>query len=174
MTLLIIDLGSSSVRALLFNAAAQPIHGAIHSRPCHFDTDSSGRATADPQTLQRLTETCIDDILRHPAADHIRAVGLATFAGNWLGLDAQGQACTPVLTYADTAAAAEIPALRQKLGAAAAACHQATGCLLHSAYLPAQYAGIGSATSPPRPRESNAYAISAAISIANGSPAISR
>ncbi len=140
MTLLVIDLGSSSVRALLFDDSARLIDGSTRSRRYDFDTDNAGRATADAPALQALVESCIDEVLRHPAAAAIRAVGLATFVGNWLGLDAKGQACTPLLTYADTLSAAEIPALLAKLGRAADAYHQATGCPLHSAYLPAQYA----------------------------------
>ena len=140
MALLVIDLGSSSVRALLFDDSAHLIDGSIHSRRCDFDTDSSGRATIDARALQSLVESCIDQVLRHPAAAEIRALGLATFVGNWLGLDAAGNACTPVFTYADTSSGAEIPALLERLGGAADAYHQATGCMLHAAYLPAQFA----------------------------------
>ncbi len=139
MSLLLIDLGSSSVRALLFDDSAQLIDGSIHSRRCDFDTDSAGRATADAIVLKALVESCIDEVLGHPAAAAIRAVGLATFAGNWLGLDAAGAACTPVVTYADTMGRSEIPTLLEKLDGDADAYHQATGCMLHPAYLPAQY-----------------------------------
>lgn len=142
VTLLVIDLGSSSARTLLFDDDARLIDDSICSQKHDFYTDSAGRATADAAELQRLIEICIDAILRHPAARSIRAVGMATFAGNWLGLDAAGRACTPVLTYADTLGSAEIPALLNKLGGHADAYHQATGCMLHPAYLPAQYAQL--------------------------------
>ncbi len=142
MTILIIDLGSSSVRALLFDDSAQLIDGAISSRRYDFATDSDGRATADARILQRLVESCIDQILQHPAAAAIRALGMATFAGNWLGLDERGRACTPVLTYADTLGGGEIAGLLERLGGDASAYHQATGCMLHSAYLPAQYSRL--------------------------------
>ena len=102
MTYLVIDLGSSSVRTLLFTDSARLIDGAVCSRKHDFHTDSDGRAEADAVQLQALTESCIDDILQHPAAASIRAVGMASFVGNWLGVDAQGKACTPVFTYADT------------------------------------------------------------------------
>ncbi|MYD09942.1 MAG: carbohydrate kinase [Chloroflexi bacterium] len=142
MTLLVIDLGSSSARALLFNDDAGLIDGEICSRKHDFFTDNAGRATADAAELRRLVESCIDEILTHPAAGAVRAVGMASFAGNWLGLDADGQPCTPVLTYADTLSHSEIPALLQKLGGDADAYHQAVGCMLHPAYLPAQYARL--------------------------------
>ncbi len=142
MSLLVIDLGSSSARTLLFDDGARLIEDSICSRKHDFYSDSAGRATADATELQRLVESCIDEILSHPAARSIRAAGMASFAGNWLGLDADGRACTPVATYADTLGSNQIPALLRKLGGDADAYHQAVGCMLHPAYLPAQYAQL--------------------------------
>lgn len=147
MTLLVIDLGSSSARTLLFDDDARLIDGSICSRRHDFSTDRDGLAIADAPELRRLVEACIDEALQHPAAGSFRAVGLATFAGNWLGLDDEGQACTALFTYADTRARGQIPALLDRLGGAAEPYHQATGCRLHPAYLPAQYAYY-SATDP--------------------------
>lgn len=140
MTLLVIDLGSSSARTLLFDDAARLIDDSIRSRRHDFSTDSDGLAIADAPKLRALVEGCIDDALAHPAAKSIRAVGMATFVGNWLGLDSSGDACTPLHTYADTRSRHEIPALLGKLAGDSEPYHQATGCLLHPAYLPAQYA----------------------------------
>jgi len=140
MTLLVIDLGSSSARTLLFDDDARLIEGSVRSRRHDFATDSAGLALADAPQLRRLVESCIDETLTHPAAKSIRAVGMATFVGNWLGLDERGDACTPLFTYADTRSRSQIPALLETLSGDAEAYHQATGCLLHPAYLPAQYA----------------------------------
>lgn len=142
MTLLVIDLGSSSARTLLFDDDARLIPDSICSRRHDFFTDSGGMAVADAFQLRALVEACVDEALTHPAALEIRAVGMATFAGNWLGLDASGAACTPVFTYADTRSRSQIPALLEALDDDAERYHQATGCLLHPAYLPAQYARL--------------------------------
>lgn len=139
MSLLVIDLGSSSVRALLFDDGARLIKGAICSRKHDFITDHDGKAEANADHLRALVEACLDDILTHPAAKSIAAVGMASFAGNWLGVDAQGRACTPVLTYADTRGRSEIGGLAQRLAASPGAYHQATGSFIHPAYFPAQY-----------------------------------
>ncbi|MCY3864781.1 MAG: FGGY-family carbohydrate kinase [Chloroflexi bacterium] len=139
MTLLVIDLGSSSARTLLFDDDARLIDGSICSRRHDFATDSGGLAIADASQLRALVEACMDEVLAHSAAQTIRAVGLATFVGNWLGLDAGGAACTPLFTYADTRSRSQIPSLLAKLSGDADPYHQATGCLLHPAYLPAQY-----------------------------------
>lgn len=140
MTLLVIDLGSSSARTLLFDDDAGLIDGSICSRRHDFTTDSDGLAAADAPYLRALVEACIDEALAHGTAKTIRAVGLATFAGNWLGLDDKGEACTALFTYADTRGRSQIPALLDALGGDARSYHQATGCMLHPAYLPAQYA----------------------------------
>ncbi len=142
MTLLVIDLGSSSARALLFDDDARLIPGSIRSRRQDFHTDRAGRATADPARIRANIEACLDEVLQQPAARSIHAVGMASFAGNWLGLDETGEACTPVFTYADTLSRDEIPRLLHKLGGDADRYHQAVGCMLHTAYLPAQYAHL--------------------------------
>lgn len=142
MTLLVIDIGSSSVRTLLFDDDARLIPGSICSGRHDFATNNDGMAVAKAPQLRALVEACIDEALTHPAAATIRAVGMATFAGNWLGLDESGAACTPVFTYADTRGRSQIPALLDLLGDNAERYHQATGCLLHPAYLPAQYARL--------------------------------
>lgn len=139
MTLLVIDLGSSSVRTLLFDDDARLIDGAIRSRKHDFITDHDGKAEANADHLRALTEACLDDILTHPAAGSIAAVGMASFAGNWLGVDAHGRARTPVLTYADTRGRSAIAGLTQRLAGALDDYHQATGCFIHPAYFPAQY-----------------------------------
>ena len=137
--LLVIDIGSSSVRTLLFDADARLTADAVCSRRYDFAGGSDGRAVADAREIQTLVEACLDEILQHPAAAAVRAVGMATFAGNWLALDAEGRAGSAVLTYADTRSRREMPALLDRLGGDPQPYHQATGCMLHPAYLPAQY-----------------------------------
>ena len=142
MTLLVIDIGSSSVRTLLYTDDARLIDDSVRSRRHDFRTGSDGRATVHAAEIRKLVETCMDEALAHPAAKTIRAVGMASFVGNWLGLDEAGEPCMPTFTYADTRSGAEIPALLAKLDGDTDPYHQATGCMLHPAYLPAQYAHL--------------------------------
>jgi len=136
MTVLVIDIGSSSARALLFDANAVPIEGAQVSRPYRFTTQATGAAVVEAEMLRGLVESCVDEILTHPAAAGIRVVGMCTFVGNVLGVDGKGRALTPIYTYADTRSAAEVAELSATVDAQAA--HQRTGCRLHTAYLPAR------------------------------------
>ena len=91
MTTLVIDVGSSSVRALLFDADNQIIPDAQARRDHRFATD----ATTDSNELRQLVEACIDAVLAHPRATEIEAAGMATFVGNMVGLIAVPDARSP-------------------------------------------------------------------------------
>lgn len=134
MTLLVIDIGSSSVRALLFDDEARVIPASAVSRKHQFQTDNDGASTADPLYLRREIEACIDEVLKHPAAPAISRVGMAVFVGNLLGVDANGQPLTPIYTYADTQSQADVAALADQIDLSAT--HQRTGCRNHTAYHP--------------------------------------
>ncbi len=130
MTALIVDVGSSSVRALLFDREGRLIPGAIARREHRFDADG----TTDAVTLRGLVESCLDDVLRHPAARVIQTVGVATFAGNLLGVDQRGEPITPLYTYVDTRDLLDVRLLSSRIDRYAI--HQRTGCPLHTAYQP--------------------------------------
>jgi gluconokinase len=136
MTFLILDIGSSSIRAMLFDDSAHLIPGAMARRPHQFMTQPDGASTAESAHLQALTEACIDEMLVHPAAKHIKAVGITTFVSNIMGVDAQGKPITPLYTYADTQCADDAADLKHEVDEEAA--HQRTGCLIHTAYWPSR------------------------------------
>lgn len=140
MTILILDIGSSSARALWMDDASRLIPGAAWSRPVTFDTDQTGMAQLDARKLSESVEACIDAAAAHPAARDARAVGIAMFVGNLVGLDASGAPVTPVYTYADTRAADDAQALL--LAAPSADVLQRTGCRVHTAYHPAKLAWL--------------------------------
>ncbi len=136
MTFLILDAGSSSVRALLYDARGRPAPGLVARRTHTFSLGDNGAVTAGFDALASLMEACVDEALLHPAAQTVDAVGMATFAGSLVGLDAAGRAITPVYPYADTQPAADAAALAHVIDGHAA--HQRTGCRVHSAYQPAR------------------------------------
>jgi gluconokinase len=136
MSILVLDIGSSSARAILFDEALRPIDEADSSQTYAFSSDPPGAATFDADTLREQVEACIDAVLRHPAAHAIHAVGLATFVGNVLGVDSGGQPVTPIYLYADTRCADDVAALRAQHDEPSV--HDRTGCRIGSAYLPAR------------------------------------
>lgn len=134
MTLLALDLGSSSARAGLYTDQLQPI--TVANELYQFDTDTGGASTANPMALQAVIERCIDAALQHPAAATIRGVGIATFAASLLGIDRHGAPLTEVYTYADTQSASDLGQLADHVDLKAA--YQRTGCPPHTSYHPAR------------------------------------
>ena len=134
MTVLVLDIGSSSARAMLFDDRARAIADASVAQPYTMTTQPQGAGTFDVAVLRDAVETCIDRVLQHPRAGDIRAVGMDTFAHNILGLDSTGAALTPLYTYADSRSVPDIAQLREQIDAAAF--HQRTGSVNHAAYLP--------------------------------------
>lgn len=132
MTSLVLDIGSSSVRAILFNGDLQIIPNTIVQLPYTFRSD----ATVDVQILFQLVCNCIDTILEHPLAKTIQRVGMTTFVGNIVGIGANGEPITPLYTYAHQESSVDSVELMNTYDIMSV--HQRTGCRIHTAYLPAQ------------------------------------
>jgi gluconokinase len=135
---LALDLGSSSIRSLVFDRRGRGLEGVIARRRHDLRTDSTGAAEADAGQLFDLLCQCIDETLARLGArtSSIAGVTGCTFVGNIVGVDAIGQAMTPLFTYADTRSAPDAAMLRSALDEAAI--HQRTGCRIHPSYLTAQ------------------------------------
>lgn len=139
--ILTIDIGTSSTRAILFDAEAHVVEGMVEQRQCQMATTPDGGATFDADAMVAQVGVVIDALLQRAGdlGEQIGAVAFDTLVGNVLGVDADGQAVTPLFTYADTRNAAATQTLRDELGRAGAeAAHQRTGCLLHTSYLPSR------------------------------------
>ncbi len=133
---LAIDIGSSSIRATVYDARANVLPGLSVATPHVTPTTPDGGAADDAQVLADVVERTIDELLNlaGDAASNIVAVGLDTFVGNLLGLSSDGQPTTPVYTYADTRSLEEAAQMRRDLDAVDV--HQRTGVTLHTAYAP--------------------------------------
>jgi gluconokinase len=129
---LAIDLGTSSVRAAIFDAAGRERAGVKHKYAWHRTHD--GGVEADIATLFDTTCTAVDAVLDQAQefAGDIVAVGFDTFWHGLLGLDASGRPLTPVYPWNDTRARAAAALLRERLDAAAV--HARTGTFLHPSY----------------------------------------
>lgn len=127
---LAIDIGSTSVRARLYDARAR----AIPNAGCELRRTPSADGVEDPASLVETTETAIDGALAAAGdlAGDIAGVAMATFVGNVMGVDSRGDPVTPLYTYAHSGAAAEVEELRSALDADAA--YQRTGCPFHTSY----------------------------------------
>ncbi|MCC6458616.1 MAG: gluconokinase [Caldilineaceae bacterium] len=140
--ILTIDIGTSSTRAILYDAKAQQVEEMVAQRSCQMTTTPDGGAVFDAAELVDGVVAVVDELLERAGelAGEIGAVAVDTLVGNVLGVDEQGQPVTPLFTYADTRNANATQALRTALGAAGAqAAHDRTGCLIHTSYLPSRF-----------------------------------
>jgi gluconokinase len=140
--ILTLDIGTSSTRAMLFDAQAQPLPGLAIQEPLQMATTADGGATFEAGRLFDAVVATVDQLLEQAGslAGRIAAVTCDTFVGNVLGVDAAGEPITPIYTYADTRNAPDAERLRGELGeAGCAAAHDRTGTLIHTSYLPARF-----------------------------------
>ncbi len=143
--LLILDIGTSSVRALVYDAEARLIEGVGAQVVCAPDISPEGDVTFDAGALFDAVVAVIDQVAAQVTADEIRigAVAACTFVTNILGVDRAGTPVTPVLTYAAPGCGDEVATLQLALGNEGADdVHDRTGCLLHTSYLPARFMWI--------------------------------
>jgi gluconokinase len=134
-----IDVGTSSVRALLFDRAGRSIAEVAAQEQYDIRT-AAGGSEADPDALQERVGRCMDRALAlaGPRAEQIGGVGIDTLVSNILALDAAGRPLTPLITYADTRNADDAASLRRQLDEREV--HERTGCMLRTSYWPARLA----------------------------------
>lgn len=131
-SVLSVDVGTSGVRAALFDEQGNQVEGAqaITRRTV------SDFAELDPEALVDEVIKTIDALLPVAAASRIDTIAISTFWHSLVGVDAHGRATTPLLTWADTRAVQEAKALRAEFDEAEV--HARTGCRFHPSYWPAK------------------------------------
>ncbi len=142
-----LDLGSSSVRCLLFQEDGTPLPGIEGRSPFSLAPDGTGSPRDLVAGVEAAVTQCLERLRASPLRDqvHIQALAWASFAMCWLGVDAQGTPVTPLLTYADTRSGQAAQALRQELAQEGQleSTYQRTGVPVHNAYAPAQLHHLG-------------------------------
>ncbi|MGH2516236.1 MAG: gluconokinase [Ktedonobacterales bacterium] len=135
---LALDIGTSSVRALLYDATGADVHG-VHIQHTYPLIESvEGEVAVDADALVAITAAAVDEALAAagPLAGQIAAVATDTFWHSFVAVDASGKPLTPVITWADTRPRAAAADLVSRLDARAT--HQRTGAMLHASYWPAK------------------------------------
>ncbi|MDR0359288.1 MAG: carbohydrate kinase, partial [bacterium] len=138
---LTLDVGTSSVRGMLYDAAARPCEGAevkIDYRPRVRD---DGTAEADADRLATRCLRALGGPLRHAGrGDEVLAVAVSTFWHGLLGLGPDDRPVTPLLLWSDTRSWREARALAEHVDAAGVWAR--TGAPLHPSYWPAKLAWL--------------------------------
>jgi gluconokinase len=135
--LLGLDIGTSGVRAALFDERGVEINGSsvrINFRgPSLLD---SGTISAD--ILLHQVAEAIDEVLAniYDPATRIELIAISCFWHSLLGVDEAGNPTTPVFGWNDLSASFAVRQLRSQFNEADI--HARTGCRFHSSYWPAK------------------------------------
>jgi gluconokinase len=139
-SILALDLGTSSVRALVLDPSARPLPGALARRKVAVRVDADGAGTLDADAYLGLLVECLDEL---SAAGRLAGVALVAASAQWhsvLPLDPGGAPAGPVLTWLDSrprppAGAAPTPSARAPGGPEdPEAFHARTGAWWHGLY----------------------------------------
>jgi len=136
---LALDIGTSSVRASLYGEDGAPVPGGAARVPHQVAYHHDGGVETDPDALLCRVDQAVAECLR-ASPGPVAAVGASCFWHSLMGVDGQMRPRTPLLIWADTRSAPDIPVLARRLDAEAVRAR--TGCRLHSSYPPAKLAWI--------------------------------
>lgn len=138
--ILTLDIGTSSLRAMLYDGRGNHIQDALTKFPYTLRTTPDGGFEADADEMFERTVRAIDallDWLGPKLAGEIAAVAVSSLAANILGEDAGGRAITPVYTYADTRSANAVAELSTLVDVPAV--YARTGAPMHTGYWPGRF-----------------------------------
>ena len=135
--LLSLDIGTSGVRAALFDELGNEIRGAQVSNQRNFATVVDFAELDADAIVNQVAET-IDDLLATTSnsAGRIKFIAISSFWHSLIGIDSAGRATTPLLTWADTRGAQMARNLRSRFDEGEI--HGRTGCRFHPSYWPAK------------------------------------
>jgi gluconokinase len=135
--LLGLDIGTSGVRAALFDERGGEIDGAT-VRVDRRGQSPTSFATLDAEALLEEVAQTLDALFvkLYEASTRIELIAISCFWHSLVGVDETGRATTPVLGWADSRAAAAAYQLRSEFDEAKI--HARTGCRIHPSYWPAK------------------------------------
>ncbi|HEX7737393.1 MAG TPA: gluconokinase [Ktedonobacteraceae bacterium] len=138
LSILALDIGTSSTRALLYDACGVAIPGAHAQLTYQLTTSHEGEASVDADFLLGLVIRAIDEVLQATGkrAGQVAGVATSAFWHTLLPLDSAGRPLLPLLTWEDTRPQQAALELRSLLNETST--HKRTGARLHACYWPAK------------------------------------
>lgn len=135
---LTLDIGTSSVRLLCFDALVRHVDTVDARQSIDVTSMASGAAELDASELLALCASLFDTVGHQIATrvEDVAAVAVATMATTMVGVDAQGMPVGPLRTYADTQSDASADWLRSAHDEQHV--HERTGCFIRPNYWPAR------------------------------------
>jgi gluconokinase len=111
---LALDLGTSSVRALVFDERGAAVPGLLARRPTHLDITDEGKAELDPDEVVAAVGECLDELAGRGGLDGVGRVATSCAWHSVIALGGDGRRRTGALTWADTRAAPLVADLRSR------------------------------------------------------------
>jgi len=138
LSILTLDVGTSSVRTLLYDQDARQLEGFGSQIAYQETTTADGGVEIAADELCDLAIRSLTEIHGQVESAGLRPAvfGFSSFWHNVLGLDSSGRPATPVLHPFDSRSAAAAKELARRIDGAAV--HARTGCVLHPSYWPAK------------------------------------
>ena len=135
---LALDIGTSGVRAALFDGRGDEIEGSHCALSNHQHAELGAGVDANAESLANFVTRAIDVAVARAESfvSRIDYVATACFWHSLVGVDDGGRAVTPLLGWADTRAADAVAELRARFDESEV--HPRTGARFHPSYWPAK------------------------------------
>jgi gluconokinase len=127
-----LDLGTSSVRALVFDDRGVALPGVLARRPTRLDLTDEGKAELDPDEVAAALGECLDELAAAGELDGVDHVAASCAWHSVIAFDDAGGRLTGALTWADTRAAPLVAEQRSR--GDMDRLHAATGARPHTLY----------------------------------------
>jgi gluconokinase len=138
--ILALDIGTSSTRSAIYDAKGNRVMATTAQVAYPLVTGPNGKAELRPEDIEGAVKRVFGETLKAwrkmKAPAPIGAIGVSCFWHSLLGLDAKGNAITPIYTWADSRCRAEAKLLRANDGEKAL--HARTGCMARTSFWPAK------------------------------------
>ncbi len=139
--MLALDVGTSSVRSMLFDGAGRELPGGEVQLRYQPRVGAGGAAEVGVEALFELCTRTLDGAVRRARrVGEVEAVGVSTFWHGLAAADARMRPLTPVILWSDTRAGRQAERLRRELDQEAY--RRRDGCPLHASYWPAKLAWL--------------------------------
>jgi gluconokinase len=131
---LALDLGSSSLRAIVYDALGREVEGTEGRSVWRWTITPDGGVEGDPDLLLNAAFDAVDRAIAGTgeSLQPIKAVGVSTFWHNIMGVGSDGRPTTPLYSWADDRSAGAALSLRHRLDQEAV--RRRTGCVFHPSY----------------------------------------
>jgi gluconokinase len=132
------DVGTSGVRAALFDGRGDEIEGSQTALSSNLHPELAAGGDADAQLLSELVAGALDAAVARAEnlVSRIDYLAASCFWHSLVGVDDQGRSVTPLFGWADTRAAVAVSELRSKFDEIKV--HARTGARFHPSYWPAK------------------------------------